>query len=481
VLEVKDAAYAELFGGARVSRADVLDVDPTNPRATIVADLARADTIPSETYDCFILTQTLTLVYDVRAALGHAVRVLKPGGVLLCTLGALGRVDPESGADGDFWRFTEASVRRLLAEHLPAECFEVTTVGNVHLGAAFLYGLALDEIDPALREVNDPSFPLLVLARAVKPRAPTGAPAIVPPRTAGASVLMYHRVAEPAGAGTIAPADFRAHMEHLRREWEPMALETLVRGSLDGTLPERAVAVTLDDGYLDALETASPILAELGVPATFFVTAEALEGPHEFWWDTLARVLLAEATPAALEMELDGRPVRLPTATPAERRRAHDTVHARLIRAPLAERAAVLAALARWCGQPRPPRASHRAMTADELARLAARPGHVVGAHGVHHLYLPAQPLHARIAEVLESRRRLEAQLLRPVTLFAYPYGATDADTIEIARAAGFTAAVTVAETTVVPGDSPLAIPRRSVPAADARRFAGWLRDGFRL
>jgi peptidoglycan/xylan/chitin deacetylase (PgdA/CDA1 family) len=481
VLEVKDAAYTELFGGERVSRADVLDVDPANPRATIVADLARADAIPSESYDCFILTQTLTLVYDVRAALAHAVRVLKPGGVLLCTLGALGRVDPESGADGDFWRFTEASVRRLLAEHLPAESFEVTTVGNVHLCAAFLYGLSLDEIDPALREVADPSFPLVVLARAVKPRAPAAAPARVRPRTARASVLMYHRVDERAGGATIAAADFRAHMEHLRREWEPMSLDALVAGMLDGSLPERAVAVTLDDGYLDALEAASPILAELGVPATFFVTAAALDGPHELWWDALARVLLTRATPAALEVEIDGRSLRLPTATPAERRRAHHTVHERLIRAPLAERAAVLAVLARWCGQPLPPRASHRAMTGEEIAELAARPGHVIGAHGVHHLYLPAQPLHARITEVLESRRRLEAHLRRPVTLFAYPYGAVDADSVEIARAAGFTAAVTVAEATVAPGDLPLAIPRRSVPPGDAQRFAGWLREGIRL
>ncbi|HTO11120.1 MAG TPA: glycosyltransferase, partial [Candidatus Binatia bacterium] len=156
VLEVKDPGYTEMFGGDRVSRSDVLDIDPTNPRATIVADLARAEAIPSETYDCVILTQTLALVYDVRAALGHAVRVLKPGGVLLCTLGAVGRVDPESGADGDFWRFTEASVRRLLAEHLPAEAFEVTPVGNVHLCAAFLYGLSLDETTAAARDVTDP-------------------------------------------------------------------------------------------------------------------------------------------------------------------------------------------------------------------------------------------------------------------------------------------------------------------------------------
>jgi len=140
----------------------------------------------------------------------------------------------------------------------------------------------------------------------------------------------------------------------------------------------------------------------------------------------------------------------------------------------------VLAALARWGGRPLPPRASHRALTGEEVARLAARPGHTVGAHGVHHLYLPAQPLHARIGEVLDARSRLQACVGRAVDCFAYPYGGVDADAIEIARAAGFTLAVTTVEGAVRPGDAPLAIPRRTVPAGDARRFAGWLRDGAR-
>jgi peptidoglycan/xylan/chitin deacetylase (PgdA/CDA1 family) len=119
-------------------------------------------------------------------------------------------------------------------------------------------------------------------------------------------------------------------------------------------------------------------------------------------------------------------------------------------------------------------------MTGPEVARLAARPGHAIGAHGVHHLYLPKQPLHARIAEVMDSRRRLETVLGRGVTLFAYPYGGVDADAVEIARAAGFTVAVTTVEAAVGPADRPLAIPRRTAPAGDVRRFSGWLREGGR-
>ena len=68
VLEVLNADYTERFG-IGVDQSDVLDIDPANERATVVADLAAADDIPSDTFDCFILTQTLQYVYDLPIAL----------------------------------------------------------------------------------------------------------------------------------------------------------------------------------------------------------------------------------------------------------------------------------------------------------------------------------------------------------------------------------------------------------------------------
>ena len=110
VLEVKDAGYTRTYGDGRVISSDVVDIDPNNDEATITADLTNAPGISDDTYDCFLLTQTLGVIYDVRAALATAHRVIKPGGVLLCTVPASGRISYEGAAlDGDFWRFTEAS------------------------------------------------------------------------------------------------------------------------------------------------------------------------------------------------------------------------------------------------------------------------------------------------------------------------------------------------------------------------------------
>ena len=116
VLEVHDNDYAELFGGGRVIHGDVLDIDETNPRATVVADLRNAAAIPSHKYDCFVMTQTLHVIDDLRRALTECVRILKPGGVLLATLPCASRMAPEYGADGDFWRFTTAGARMLFQD-----------------------------------------------------------------------------------------------------------------------------------------------------------------------------------------------------------------------------------------------------------------------------------------------------------------------------------------------------------------------------
>src|SRR5439155_26848306 len=65
-LEVKDPAYVRRFDHG-VTSIDVLDIDRNNTQATIFADLAAGDGIPEGQFDCFILTQTLQYIYDVRA------------------------------------------------------------------------------------------------------------------------------------------------------------------------------------------------------------------------------------------------------------------------------------------------------------------------------------------------------------------------------------------------------------------------------
>jgi hypothetical protein len=166
VLEVKDRCYAERFGmGVEVS--DILDVDSDNPRANVVADLSQADSIPSNVYDCFILTQTLQLIYDVRAAIFHAHRILCPGGVLLLTVPSISRIVHDYGLRTDYWRFTAASCQHLFEEVFGAQ-IKVRSYGNVLAGIGFLTGMAYQELSVSELEAHDDYFPLIIAVRAVK-------------------------------------------------------------------------------------------------------------------------------------------------------------------------------------------------------------------------------------------------------------------------------------------------------------------------
>ncbi len=477
VLEVQEADYTRAFGGERVTRSDVVDLDPTNPRTTFVADLRRMRSVPSATYDCFILTQTIHVIDDMRAVVAEAFRILKPGGVLLTTFPCMSRVCLEYGEDGDFWRLTEAGVRNLLESVFPPENVALQGFGNVLTATAFLYGLACEEITDEEFAAYDPYHPVLVGARAQRPvdtsgevpafssgevpafssgevpafssfssgEVPafsSGVPGEVPAFSSG-QVLAYHRVADVADDRyglAQSPEAFRAQMRHLREHYHPMSLHDLVESASQGELPQNAVAVTFDDGYLDMLEIASPILAEFGIPATFFITTEGLEREMTYWWDALERFLSGSD------------------------RTDHDELYDRLQRSPPAQRDALL----RELGVDLTPQDMQRPMLAKEVLRLAERDGHTLGAHGVHHLALPQQPYETQRREIMESKTTLEDLLGMPVTSFAYPYGALDDTTVSLVAAAGFEIAVTCEEasvtgTSVMASNGRLRIPRRTV------------------
>jgi len=169
VLEIKDDTYTRRFGGSQVARADVLDIDADNPRATIIADLRNAPQIASDTFDCVIVTQTLHLIYEVQCAVQTLHRVLKPGGVLLVTLPGISQI----ARDGfhrweDHWRFTSGSAQKLFEAVFGPGAVDVAAHGNLCAAVNYLDGRAAEELDPRELDYADPDYQLLITVRAVK-------------------------------------------------------------------------------------------------------------------------------------------------------------------------------------------------------------------------------------------------------------------------------------------------------------------------
>ncbi len=171
VLEIKDDSYTRKFGGDRVTASDVLDIDERNQEATIVADLACANHVPSDAFDCIIFTETLQLIYDARAAVQTLLRVLKPGGVLLATFPGIRQIDYRQCGDYWSWAFTRLSARRLFEEAFPAANLEVEAHGNVLAAISLLHGLATEELSRKELDSRDPDYEVVVTVRAVKPEA----------------------------------------------------------------------------------------------------------------------------------------------------------------------------------------------------------------------------------------------------------------------------------------------------------------------
>lgn len=169
VLEVSNNDYTLRYGGARVTHSDVLHPSGGNPRATIIADLARPASELDGQFDCIICTQTLQLIYDVRSAATQLNRWLKPGGTLLATVPGISQISREDmHQTGDYWRFTVAAVSKMFGDEFGKGIVDVQVHGNVLASVAFLQGVAAEECDPAALLEQDPQFQMLLTIRATR-------------------------------------------------------------------------------------------------------------------------------------------------------------------------------------------------------------------------------------------------------------------------------------------------------------------------
>ena len=169
VLEIGDSTYTRRFGANKAVSSDVLHVDPGHPGVTVAADLANAPQIPSGSFDCIVLTQTLQYVYDVDAAIATLFRILRPGGALLVTAPGISQLCDEQPAN-DSWRFTGSSLKRLLGHHFGEQNVDVRTYGNVLAAVGLLEGLCAADLRTGDLEKRDARYPVIVAASARKPQ-----------------------------------------------------------------------------------------------------------------------------------------------------------------------------------------------------------------------------------------------------------------------------------------------------------------------
>ena len=162
VLEIAESTYTRKFGHG-IMAYEVLHVTSENQAATIIGDLAMPENLPENCIDCFICTQTFNFIFDVAAAMNGAHKLLKPGGALLGTVSGLSQVSRfDMERWGDYWRFADMSIRRLL-NNAGFEKISVITYGNVLAAKLFLDGVAVEDLfSVEMLHQNDHDYQMII-------------------------------------------------------------------------------------------------------------------------------------------------------------------------------------------------------------------------------------------------------------------------------------------------------------------------------
>jgi peptidoglycan/xylan/chitin deacetylase (PgdA/CDA1 family) len=285
-----------------------------------------------------------------------------------------------------------------------------------------------------------------------------------------ALVLLYHRITSLARDPqllAVSPGHFDEHLRVIRESFNAVPLSRLAADLRAGTIDDRSVAITIDDGYADNALAAAPALQPAGIPATVFVATGTIGTRREFFWDELDRILLAGTPPGWNVLD-----AQCPTGSHREYRDAC----AQLQNATVVDRARSLDALRLKAGLSAEGRPTHRTMTRDELRDLAAVPGIEIGAHTIDHPRLASETLAEQASQIIGSRAQLEEWLGTPVRTFSYPFGTPDAytpDTVRLVREAGFDCACANFPRRIGQGTDPFRLPRfvvRNWPADEFRR-----------
>jgi len=285
---------------------------------------------------------------------------------------------------------------------------------------------------PAASPASNPAPSAASTAPAFSTKTPestqVAAPAPATARSAAAEqgsviVLLYHQF---KAAGVPIPAKFQwtmnvdvfaSEMKYIHDNgYNVISMDQLLKFlKHEGTVPPKAVCITIDDGYKSAIVYAAPILKQYGYPWTFFIYPDFItvgEGPGAASWNDL------------LELQKEGIDIE-----------CHSMTHPNL--------------------------------------RL-----HKQKVKGVWHDFTPEEYAAWLKNETAGAKAVLEQHMGKPITCFAYPYGEYNTQVEQAAIDAGFEAIFTVADNPVHSTTSLHSIGRYTITQGVEKNFAAYLRQG---
>ena len=254
-------------------------------------------------------------------------------------------------------------------------------------------------------------------------------------------------------------------MQLIRRYFTPLSLDDALMHLQQDTLPSNAICVTFDDGYLNNLTIAQPILAKYKIPATVYVATAFSHGTN-MWNDRLIH-LFADVN--RTELHLDDEQLQL--GDNVQRRDLAQQWLKKLKYLPPEER---LSKISAFYQQNNAAEQSQLMMTPEQVKQLCDA-GVTIGAHTVNHPILKVLPADQQLAEMQQSKQTLQSWTGKAVLHFAYPNGVEGVDfdeqTVDIAKQCGFNTAVV----------TNWGVSDKHTPALKLKRFTPWDKTPLRF
>jgi peptidoglycan/xylan/chitin deacetylase (PgdA/CDA1 family) len=204
------------------------------------------------------------------------------------------------------------------------------------------------------------------------------------------------------------------------------------------SLPQKAVAITFDDGYLDNYLYAYPFLKEHHIPATIFLTTGPIESNTLYWWDKIGYIIAHTSISQFNLSELGN--FSLHSQKDKSRIQEEITEALKLVREDRKD--FLISQLSKISGVEIPLNVAKGLILSWDQIKDMSNNGISFGAHTVNHPILTNIPLERARWEIIQSKIDIENVLNKNVSLFSYPNGDFNADIISIVKESGFICAV---------------------------------------
>lgn len=285
----------------------------------------------------------------------------------------------------------------------------------------------------------------------------------------GAIILMYHSVAPDDIAEFIDPTNrlspvmFDSQMAYLSNCRRVVPLSQVIEQVVSGISPPAGtVCITFDDGYLDNLTTAAPILEKYKLPATLFLATGYVERSEAQWADrlhwaitrrTANKLLIAAAGQNEADLRCD-----------AARGEIVKMLHRHLLEATFQERKQVLDDIQHQLVPSG--RVPQLTMNWDDVRELCRRyPSFEIGGHTREHIDLRKHRDEVTELEISGCADDLRRELGVQPRHFSFPYGRWCDETRRFVLAAGWESAMGISASVRVDNASDrFAIPRVEAP-----------------